>query len=206
MRIGGKHADTPRPHWAQGYVATWLALPPLAGGASLDREGRSVAEKATLKHGFRERDAARGSVIENRRGTTRFCLRSEHLNQREYLTRDLRRLALHLNIGWGGGGFDVAARAKGTWYFVLRGCLCAAATFGIVRSPSYRTHPSQRAMIGEENPRHHEQRADGGAEGSMTTQGSHSTGKSDRHAFSVKRNVPTRRDVHSHRESLSRKT
>src|SRR4051812_16763845 len=65
---------------------TTTQSPASAGGASLDRERRSVTEEATLEHGFCEREGSWRSVIENEKRRRGFReVRCERLSKRETL-------------------------------------------------------------------------------------------------------------------------
>ena len=86
--------------------ATWRGQkttapkPASAGGASLSREGRSVAEEATLEHGFREGKRSWRPVIENQILRRLRSLRAQRLENSE--TLNLKLCGIELNLGFAG--------------------------------------------------------------------------------------------------------
>ena len=158
---------------------TTVRKPASAGRPSLD-ERRSVAEQATLKNRFRERDGSRWSVIKNQGSRCPLALWCrEHLEEREEMELKLRRVELHLRFRGRRRAVDrLAALPHPIRRRTLFRRLLVRVTACMLRLLlRCRLHQPKRAMIRGDEPRDHHQRHRQKACWRMEAKEFHKTGK-----------------------------
>jgi hypothetical protein len=147
-----------------------------SGSAPLNDGRRSVAEEATLEHGFREGNRSRRAVVEKEIRDRLRHRRDEHLNH-VILKLKLESANRGVRFCRRWCGFDLAAIA-GFSRLRIPWIRFSATMIGlVVDRRGRRLHHSQGAMIREEQPGHQQQRDGRAAEDQRMVQGSHNKDK-----------------------------